>query len=97
MGLNPAEYLLMQQIVGELGQPPTGGPYRLIQAPPTAPAALGSKTIAQSVGTVITVPVTPTENRTYTIAKGDTLTSLADKFKLSPEHMEQVLESQGII
>lgn len=31
-GLSAGQYTLMQGVVAELGQPPTGGPYRLIQA-----------------------------------------------------------------
>jgi hypothetical protein len=55
-GLNSAEYLLMQQIVAELGQPPTGGPYRFIQASGsggTTTTGGGSTTLANSVGKVV--------------------------------------------
>jgi len=37
-GLNPSEYQAVSEVVALLGQPPNGGPYRLIQAAPGAPS-----------------------------------------------------------
>lgn len=34
-GLNPNEYAAVSEVVATIGQPPNGGPYRLIQASPT--------------------------------------------------------------
>lgn len=57
-GLLPAEYLLMQQILGELGQPPDGT-FRLIQASSTSGTTTGttgtpaSNSLANSVGKVV--------------------------------------------
>lgn len=57
-GLLPAEYLLMQQILGELGQPPDGT-FRLIQAASTSGTTTGttgtpaSNSLANSVGKVV--------------------------------------------
>lgn len=45
-GLDPDEYLLVSEVVAELGQPPVGGPYRLIRGsgagtPPPPPPPSG--------------------------------------------------------
>jgi LysM repeat protein len=130
-GLNTSEYSLMQSIVAELGQPPTGGPYRFIQASGTATTGTtAGKTIAQSVGTVVLIPTDITPQNTlariaaqfklttaqilqvnpgvsasstnvqivvpYTIKANDSLTSIATQFGISIEHLEQVLQGQGI-
>lgn len=132
-GLPPNEYQLIQSLVAELGMPPQGGPYRLIQAtgPVTGGGTTGTtgKSLAQAVGQVIQVPanIVPPNSMTklaaahgislahliannpgssaaqtglvnvpYNIHPGDTLTKLASMFGDSPEHMAQILQSQGI-
>jgi hypothetical protein len=55
-GLPTNAYTLMQSIVGELGQPPVGGPYRLIQAGGgTSTTGGGTTTLANSVGKQISL------------------------------------------
>jgi LysM repeat protein len=130
-GLPASSYTLMQSVVGELGQPPVGGPYRLIQSGAPTSTTGGTATLANSVGKVITLQsniqsfgsfaklaahfhesvahmqqynpgvvanaTTGTVNVQYDIKKGDTLNSIASLFEESPEHIEQVLQSQGIV
>jgi hypothetical protein len=65
-GLQSNEYLLMQQVVAELGQPPTGGPYRLIQAAGTSTTAGGSSYASLTPGQVVKIPVAVTPPKTIT-------------------------------
>lgn len=46
-GLNDSEYLVVSEVLAELGQPPVGGPYRLIHAPSTPTGGGGGITGGQ--------------------------------------------------
>lgn len=129
-GLPANEYTLMQSLVAELGQPPTGGPYRLIQSSGGSSTGTGgTATLAASAGKQILIPsnVVGSVSKTaahygitvahlqeynpglsatatsgaiqvpYLITKSTTLTGLASLFGESAEHIEQVLQSQGIV
>lgn len=79
-GLPANEYTLMQSIVAELGTPPTGGPYRLIQAS-TGTTTTGGGTSLQTLtpGTVITVP--------FNIVSPMNMQQTASKFGISLQHL----------
>jgi LysM repeat protein len=76
-GLQPNEYLMMQSVVADLGQPPTGGPYRLIQAPGTSSTTTTNKSLAGGEG--IIVP--------YVIQGNATMASVAAKFGIGLQHL----------
>jgi len=66
-GLNPDEYMAVSEIVALIGPPPNGGPFRLIQAPPTQtqppppPGGGGGTTPPPSGGGGSTTPPPPTD------------------------------------
>lgn len=61
-GLNPDEYTAVSEVVALIGPPPTGGPFQLIQAPPTQtqppppPSGGGTTTPPPSGGGTTTPP-----------------------------------------
>lgn len=81
-GLQPNEYQMMQSVLADLGQPPTGGPYRLIQAPSSTGGGGGTTGGGKSlkVGNfVVNMPVAITPPKT--------VTSVANQFGISPQHL----------
>jgi len=81
-GLNGNEYLLMQEIIAELGTPPQGGPYRLIQAPNNVgtPTPTGGGTKSLKTGNFsVNIPIAVTPPKT--------VASVAKQFGVSVQHL----------